>query len=614
MKKILSLLLMVALLVTFAAGCSTKPSGTLTVGTPKLNGDFINGFGESAYDVYVRQLLGYQHYGDTYIPSADGEIILNTVLVKEVKTELDSAGNKTYTFTLHKDLKWSDGSKITATDYVFGLLFSGLPQYRLAGAEILGLEVLVGYEEFCRPEVESEDEVAAETETPVFSGVKLIDEYTFSLTIIAEELPFYHEAAYALAYPLPMAIWAPKAEIVSDDSGAKLKVSEGTLNEVAQHVATTERFAPSVSCGPYVFNSFENQIVTLDYNPYFKGDIDGLKAKFEHVVVQYVAEETDIDALIAGDIDLLTGVIEGDKIEKAKAADTADFNQYLRNGYGYLSFCCDWGPTADVNVRWAISCLIDRQDVVNYVLGGYGGTVDGDYGLAQWMYQENKDAINSSLQAITFNVAKANEYLDLTEWKYEADGKTPFDASKATTDATYLRHNAEGKALVLEHLAASKAVGEIIETNLNANAPLAGIKYNVTFGDFNALLTNYYYGYELSDSERTYNTFTLALTYSMAYDPYYDLHSDFVNTYVNPNGLDDAEMDRLIMAMRTVEPGDKETYAARWLEYQVKFNELLPRMPLYSNQYFDIYNVRITNVNTTPFLNWAQTVCQIKLA
>jgi peptide/nickel transport system substrate-binding protein len=108
-----------------------EPYGTVIIGTPAFSGNLIGGFGNSAYDVIVRNMIwGYS----TYTTTMGGEIVLDTRVVKKVTTSLDNAGNKTYTFELNTNLKWSDGTAITADDYVFAILFAASPEWRAAGA------------------------------------------------------------------------------------------------------------------------------------------------------------------------------------------------------------------------------------------------------------------------------------------------------------------------------------------------------------------------------------------------------------------------------------------------------------------------------------------------
>ena len=431
MKRIL-LLLAVALLAVSAltacgstGGSTTEAKGTFIVGTPKLNGDFVAGFGNSSYDKSVRDML----WGlGTYTTTPGGEFLLDETVVKAVETSLDDAGNKTYKFTLNSGMKWSDGSDITAKDYVFGILFAASPEWVEAGNSDTTGDSLLGYAAYH----------AGETE--VFEGVKLLGDLEFSVTIGADFLPYFYEVAYASFGPSPMAVWAPDLTIGEDGSSLV-----GDVAAVANHVATTERFAPSVTSGPFTFESFENDVVTLQVNPNYPGDYRGEKAKVATVIVKYVDPTTDVDLVISGDIDLVAGVVEGAKIEKAKGSDQADVVSYKRNGYGMIAFANDFGPTKDNKVRQALAYLIDRNTFLVNILGGYGAMVNGEYGLSQWMYTTQADKVESTLVNYTFNVDKANELLDATEWKFEADGVTPWDAAKAADG--YWRYNANKEVL-----------------------------------------------------------------------------------------------------------------------------------------------------------------------
>ena len=99
--------------------------------------------------------------------------------------------------------------------------------------------------------------------------------------------------------------------------------------------------------------------------------------------------------------------------------------------------------------------------------------------------------------------------------------------------------------------------------------------------------------------------------FAAAYDPYFSWHSDWINTDINANGLSDPELDKLIMAMRRVEPGDNDTYVELWFDYQIRFNQLLPCVPLYSNEYFNLIRSNVQGVNTTPKASWYKIVCDI---
>ena len=614
MKRLLALVLALTLVAGTLAGCTgtkIKAAGTLIVGSPEISGNFVSGFGQSAYDVWVRDLInGYA----TYATTPAGEIVLDDkTVVKDLNTEIDDEGNKTYTFTINKNLKWNDGSKITAEDYVFYFLWSANPLWTAAGASTSVGEGLLGYLPYYKGE------------TDRFKGVKLIDDYKFSVTIDKEELPYFWEVLYASASPLPMAVWAPEVTIDQNDDGAKLvgpgleavdildedKIEAGEKQEhnAFTKVASEERFKPTITCGPYKFESFENSAVTVKYNEHFKGTYDGKLPQLEYVIIRSIPQDTDVDQCINGDVDAVTGVIEGEKIEKAKAADSTEVNYYARNGFGGVFIHCDFGPTADRNVRHALAYLINRDEIIAGVLGGYGSVTNGYYGLAQWMYEDNKAAIDA-FPHFTLDTARANELLDLTEWKFEADGTTPFDSAKAT--GGYFRYNAAGEKLAIHHFGTEdNVVTDNVEIQFKANAFKAGIDWDLAIGDFDALLDFYYYAYELDPAERYYHTFNLATNFSVAFDPYYEFHSDWLGTWQNSCQVNDPQLDEIMIRLRKVDPEKPEEFSKIWLEFQERWYELLPTIPLYSNQYYDVYRKEVKGFNTTPFATWAEIICDI---
>ncbi len=575
---------------------SEIPIDTLMVGTSSMSGDFISGFGNNAYDMSVQALTaGYMH---TYELSPDGEIILNETVVSNVEISLDDIGNKTYAFTLHDDLYWNNGDKITARDYVASVLWSSSPEWVTAGASTSSYKGLLGYSAYFTGE------------STTFEGVSLISDLQFSITIPAESLPFFWETVHAMILPIHFDTYLPSAEIVSDANGSSLSFSEGDLLTNCERIASTERFAPTVTCGPYSFSSFENDTLTLEKNEYFKGDYMGNKPSFQYVVQKVIPLETSVEWVINGEVDIVEGIVGIDMIEAAKASDAVNVREYLRAGYGYLALLCDEGPTADVNVRWALASLIDRNAVVDHVLGGYGTTVDAEYGLGQWMYIERGADLQQELLPISFNIDTANNYLDESEWIYEADGSTPFDRTKVSEDGSYLRHNAAGEPLTINYLAMDNIATDITEIQYTANAPLAGMDFNVDTGEWSSVLENYYYSFELGE-DRIYNAFGLATNFSAVFDRHSQWHSDFVGTTQNSGQLSDPELDAAIMAMRELEPTQTEEYLDAWMQYQIRWNELMPQVPLYSNENFDISHVSVNGLETTAYAKYYNIICQI---
>lgn len=703
-KKLLALLL-VALMVIVAA-CGQKPAAssetatsessestepaasqdadTLVVASPaKMNGDFIDGFTNSAYDVQIKRLIGYYDGGySTYATDEAGQFQLNTVTnAKEPEITENEDGSKTYRFFLNPDLKWNDGEPVTSWDYVGPILFKNRKEFVRLGYKDTPGQDLKGYKAF------------RDGESTTFEGVKVIDEHTFEFTIDAERLPYFFEQSFVQTNPAPMHRWAPNLAVgadgssivvkdgyeltdadksalkkgledellkVEDDRKAELEELEAekadygdqydaevqktnekfdalkvnfqadldnldnldALNVVVTNAAldviNNYRFKPDVTAGPYNFVSFENQTATLSLNEGYLGDYAGKKPVIKNIVQRAVNQDLDVDLVISGDVDIAAGVIEGSKIEKAKQnSDKVTTNSFKRNGFGMIRFFTDLGPTQHKEVRQAIAFLIDRNLFIQNILGGYGTVTNGYYGLAQWVAQEKAEELDEKLTAYTLNIDHANELLDQTPYKFEKDGTTPWDAAKAKAEAEsnsegfdYWRYNDKGEKLLINHAAAAKNVGEVIASELTKNGKLAGMQYNVVDVDFNTLLEKLYN----PDTEKPdYVAFSLATTFTPVIDPYSEFHSSQVGNN-NLDRVNDPKADEIIMSMRTTPAEKTDEFANKWFEFQLWFNDYVPELPIYSNEYFDIHTNRVQGLNTTPFWDWSQDIVNLTIA
>jgi len=588
-----------------------EASGTLTVAyNAAASGDMIYGHSNSAYDATIRNMI-YGDYGT--VATTDGaQFIIHPTVVQDYTSETDAAGNKTYTFTIWDDLKWSDGSSITAKDFIGGLLYHASPKWLETGASSMNGRFFLGWDAYRNgePDINDEGERVGWITEPAeyFEGIKLLDEFVFSVTVGADNFPYFWEETMIGVAPYPMHVWVPGINIISNENGSKF---DGDITPGIDNVMAVERWAPSVTAGPYKFVSFENQIVTIQVNPYFLACHRGERPKIEFVQQIVVSDETDVDALFAGELDYLPNSIQGVKIERVRAEPGFTAHSYLRNGYGLINVHHNFGPTQDVNVRWAIATLLDRQPVIDQVLGGYGGLIDTEAAEAQWMYQMKRAELQETLIPITLSVSRANEYLDKTVWLYEADGVTPFDASKANSEGTYMRHNADGEMLTIHHAAASWSVGAVLELEFQRNTPLAGMNYVFHNMDdnFPGLLDHLYEAHSWPPEEQVFSTYSMATNFAVPSDPYFgSWHSDFANTSRNSLGVADEELDRYIIALRETTPGDNVKFLENWFNYVVRFNQILPVIPLYANEYFDFHSNRVNGVATTPYANWSNII------
>ena len=96
--------------------------------------------------------------------------------------------------------------------------------------------------------------------------------------------------------------------------------------------------------------------------------------------------------------------------------------------------------------------------------------------------------------------------------------------------------------------------------------------------------------------------------------PEYDMSTEYTIDPVmyesgyNTNFIKDEELARLSRELILVEPGDKETYKKKFVDFIVRWNELLPDIPLYSNIYHDFYNEKLKNYEPNDLLQLVDNI------
>ena len=348
----------------------TEPTGQLVIGAlTDLESDFYDAsFNNSATNYKLYDLL---HGYGTVVSDVDGAFVYDPTVVKSHEEVENEDGTKTYTVTINDGLVWSDGTPITAKDYVFQLLLESSPEMnQVDGYPSQAGYSLVGYDAY----------FAGETEN--FAGVHLVDDMTYSVTVKAEELPYHYDITYASAAPRPMHVIAPDCDVVDSADGASItgEFTADLLLKTINDPDTGYRYNPSVVCGPYMFESYDtaSRQGTIVVNPNYAGDYRGVKPVIEKVIIKTVKSDTMINELASGSVDLLfqcsgADTINGglDLVDQGKAQK----NTFFRNGYGKIQFDCSQFPTDSQNVRQAIAYCLDRGEFARQYSGGYAAVV-----------------------------------------------------------------------------------------------------------------------------------------------------------------------------------------------------------------------------------------------
>lgn len=402
----------------------------------ELSGAFRNAaFGKSAAgaaDLAVQTLTsGYSTVVTDMVGAfrwADEKIVRS-----HAQTE-NPDGTMTYTIKIAEDLTFSDGSPITAKNYLIPLLVgSGKVMREAGGGEAAGL-TLVGYEAFNAYTGEG---------TPVpFSGVRLLDNYTFSVTVKPAYAQYYYAIEYGAFTPAPCALYLGEYTIKDDGQGAYIEqgfyqktqkngVQSYTMSEmIAKNMSNTDKDAFPYS-GQYYVESYDvaTRTAVLKRNENYKGDHRG-KATIDKISYVKIVPETQLDQLKQGRVDVLASVTGGEETDAALAVvDGVQFKEthYDRAGYGKLAFRCDFGPTQFAEVRRAVTYTIDRDEFAQTFTGGYGTVVHAPYHVGSDAYLAVKD--NLQLNRYEYSVEKAKTELVNGGWIYNEKGQ-PFEDGK----------------------------------------------------------------------------------------------------------------------------------------------------------------------------------------
>lgn len=587
--------------------------------TTEISGDWGRAMWKNnATDATIRELI--DDYA-TIVSDPGGQYIVNPTITKDLQMEEHEDGTKTFTVTIHDDLVYNNGDPITAKDYVVSAVFSCSQVALDLGAQVTGDLSFVGGAEY------------KSGEATFVSGIRLLDEYTFSFTILAEKLPYFYDLTYASSYPMHPQFWFGDGIDVADDGEGCYFTGEFTAEAVGDAV-TAARFESSnrVSAGPYNLVEFDQSALqaTLEINENYKGNFEGQKPYVQKIIFTKAEDATWTDAIRTGAFEFYDTITDGSAINDALdiiAEGGFDYVQFTRAGYGKLMFQCDFGPTQFVEVRHAIAKLLDRNDFADTFCQGWGSVVHGPYGLGLWQYQDSEEWLYDNLNTYTYSYDDAVALLEGGGWTLDADGNA-FAGSgvrhKEVTaeEAGEYAHNivlADGRILmplIIEWSSSEgNAVSDLLSVKLaqNPDVASAGIQINQNIMTFSELLLYMYR--DDSEGEQygvpTYGMYNLATNFTPTYDQsyYWTMDPDLVAAGWNQNFLFDEKMDQVTMDMvYGIESTDTEGYLALWQQYILRFNELLPEIPLYSNIYVTMIPEKLKGYTQDSFWDFQQAI------
>lgn len=641
MKKFLALLLAVVMVLTMVA-CGEgkkKADGQVVIGTStEASGDW-------AYSAFVRNpnatdkaVMTLTDDMTTVDSDQHGDYGINKTVVKSYERIEEENGNVTYKFVINDGLKFNNGEAVTAQNFVAWTMFVTSPAGKEMGVVSATYNMLPGGLAY------------RNGETNVLSAVRLYDEKTFSITIAktgedgeTSYLPYYYDITYAAMQAVNLTYWFGEGWSVKDDGEGVYFVNADGKEFTAETVGdtvTAGRFATGnrVTAGPYNLVSYDQSSseIVLEVNENYNGNFEGQKPGIQKLVIVKTSDDTVMDMISTGQIQIYSQIADGAQVNAVLdliEAGTIDSSpsQYDRAGYGYFGFACDLGPAQFTEFRQAVAYLLNRVEFAQTFCQGWGSVVHGPYCTAFTM--TSKTDIDKKVNHYDYNPEKAVELLKQAGFVYNADGSDYVDGSgevryaKVTEEQAryYESFNkvlADGTILMPATLnwasSEGNSVSALLTTMLASSdaTKAAGVSIVKTEMTFPSLLS-YMYRQEMNGavgdfSVPTYNMFNLATGYNGGvYDESYNWTTDpeYIEQGYNVQHLYDKELDKLSMDMvYGVEPGDEATYLSLWEKYIIRWNELLPMVPLYSNIYVSVYPNTIDNYAEDSFWGFERAI------
>ncbi|MBF0540324.1 MAG: peptide-binding protein [Nitrospirae bacterium] len=257
----------------------------------------------------------------------------NLTIVGDLANNWDiSKDGLTITFHLKKNVHWTDGVKFTANDVMFGY------------QTIISPKIPTPYkEDFLQ-----------------VKKAEIIDDYTFKVT-------------YAKPFAPALISWG------------NMPILPKHLLE-GQDVIKSPLTRNPVGMGPYILEKWTNgeNLILRSNHDYFEG-----RPYIDNIMYKVIPDSaTMFLELSTGGVDLM----DLTPIQYSRQTNTTFFKNNFQKfrypvfAYTYMGFNLQHPFFKDIRVRQAIAHAIDKQEIIDVVLFGYGSTATGPYVPNTWPY------------------------------------------------------------------------------------------------------------------------------------------------------------------------------------------------------------------------------------
>ncbi|UKI47346.1 MAG: ABC transporter substrate-binding protein [Clostridiales bacterium] len=322
-------------LIDWKAAAGNADKKIIIGNTTELSGRLrLSNFGVSSPAASDYDIDGLINGYSTVVANKVGDYQYDSTVVESHEDKVNADGTRTFTVKIKNDLKFSDGTPITAKNFLYYLMAFSTPitATKEGGGSNTAGQAYVGYKEYSQfdgtndgKNIYKKDKDGKDTSevdytiSKKFKGVRLIDEYTYSLTATEDYATYFYGIALAGLSPTAKAMYMGNNDVKDDGDGCYIVEAENAAdkfyNTKTEDKVTSYTFASYIRksasntnqadeakipfTGAYKIDNYDKakKECTLVRNDQYKGNFEGQKGGFDKIVYVQIVSETQLTQL-----------------------------------------------------------------------------------------------------------------------------------------------------------------------------------------------------------------------------------------------------------------------------------------------------------------------------
>lgn len=449
------------------------------------------------------------------------------------------------TFYMNKNAKFFDGTPVTAHDVVFTYKAIFHPKY--VGPRNSGFDNIKGWEEYTKGiKGETPENFASGfVTTEGIEGIYALDDYTVVFELKQVDAPFF----------INQILYAP----VDSKRYAGLPVQDWGTPRDPNNVFTN-------GTGMYMMKQYvEGQYAILEANPnYYNG-----RPYIDQIIYRIIDSNVAVGEMTRGTLDYVEfGATE---LGAYQEIDHATIHEYAGFVYQEMVFNTQREPFNDKRVRQAAAYAIDRQAIIDNLMGGHASSLYTPIHPLTW-------AFTDEVEQYRYNPEKAKQLLDEAGWKVGSGGIREKDGKKLSVELIF---PGVGNQVRIR-------TAPVVQQWLNA----VGFDVKISGLDWPTLLQKTFTDFD-------YDFFFIGFSLSIDPDPtgVWD-KSAYVPDGFNASGWWTEHSEDLIKKGKsTLDLGERMEYYAQW---QAHWADEIPAVMFYAPNTLVASNKRLMNFRPGP--------------